>query len=105
MLSANSGKLLVSEAFRRVHENVERAVRLNCIKTGINDVGIKQVSSVLVVCNIDLRVDGLFDDFLPDGRCVNTSQSPVGKNDRSGELCIVSASGRYKRISDSLARK
>ena len=68
LLGADLRELFISQSLRSVHEDVERAVGLNCIKACINDVGVKKVSSVLVVCNIDFCVDGLFDYFLPDGR-------------------------------------
>ena len=105
MLGADCGELSVIKSLRCIHEDVKSAVGLNCIKTCIYDVCIKKVSSVLVVSDVNLCVDGLLNDFLPDCRSVYASERSVGKNDGACKLCIVSALGRYESITDSFARK
>ena len=52
LLCADLCKLFIGQALRSVHEDVESAVRLNCVKACVNDVGVKKVSSVLVVGNV-----------------------------------------------------
>ena len=58
---------------------------------------------MLVVGNVDLRVEGLLDDALPDGGSVYAAQSPVGQNDRSGEIVIVCVFRRYESVTDPFA--
>ena len=105
MLCADCSKLVVSKAVRCVHEDIESAVRLNCIKSCINDVGIEEVTAVLVVSDVNLSVDGLLDDLLPDSGSIYASECSVRQNDGACKFDEVSALRRYESITDSLAGK
>ena len=105
MLSADTCELVVCKAFGCVHEDIESSVRLNCVKSCINYVGVEEVTAVLVVSDVNLGVDGLLDDLLPDSRSIYASECSVRQNDCASKLSKVSALRLYESISDSLAGK
>ena len=83
------GEFVVCKTFRSVHEYIKSTLGFYGIESCVDDVGIEHVAALLVVGYVNLCIERLLDDPLPDSRSVNRSQSSVGDRDGSRKVVIV----------------